>query len=453
MLVMRRRLDGLLLLLLLCTAPSAAAAISPQEALLRTKPAVTLVIVEVASEVTLTCPGGREQTVTPAPFRETSTGWFVDASGWLITNAHVVSPAHSPSPRLSQEQAERAARSACGEGGMMAAARTAKVTLDPSISVMLSNGIRLSATVAKYSPPVTGEAMSGRDLALLRLEASDMPTLPLGDSSRLQIGDRVHILGFPGVVLTHELLNASAKAEASVTNGAISGFKQDRAGNPVIQTDAAAALGNSGGPAVDDRGRVVGVLTFVSDRAEDGAVQGFNFLIPVQAVREFLAGTPAKADQPGNFDRAWHEGLQKFFAGNYPAAAKPLTEANRLLPELPDVKRISAENAEGIKNPPPHPFPWALVAAVFAAVSIGAVGGFAWLRWKRNRFRIRASEVARLVDTSPDPPLILDVRDASTYDKSPVQLPNARHLAPEALARGASPLTIEPTRTVVAYCS
>src|SRR5258708_34700433 len=80
----------------------AVAAISPQEALLRTKPAVTLVIVEVASEVTLTCPGGREQTVTPAPFRETSTGWFVDASGWLITNAHAGSPAPSPSPRISQ---------------------------------------------------------------------------------------------------------------------------------------------------------------------------------------------------------------------------------------------------------------------------------------------------------------------------------------------------------------
>ncbi len=336
---------------------------------------------------------------------------------------------------------------------MMAAARAAKVRLDPSISVMLSNGIRLSATVATYSPPVTGESMSGRDLALLRLEASDMPTLPLGDSSTLQIGDRVHILGFPGVVLTHELLNASAKAEASVTNGAISGFKQDRAGHPVIQTDAAAALGNSGGPAVDDRGRVVGVLTFISDGGEDGAVQGFNFLIPIQVVREFLAGTAAKPDQPGNFDRAWHQGLQQFFAGNYAAAAKPFAEANRLVPELPDVKRISAENAEGIKNPPPRPFPWALVAAVVAAVSVGVVGGFAWLRWKRNRFRIRASEVARLVESSPDPPLILDVRDASTYDKSPVQIPNARHLPPEALARGASPLTIEPTRTVVAYCT
>src|SRR5258708_36347324 len=82
----------------LSAAVPAAGAISPQEALLRTKPAVTLVIVEVASEVTLTCPGGREQTVTPAPFRETSTGWFVDATGWVLTKAPLVSPGPSPTP-------------------------------------------------------------------------------------------------------------------------------------------------------------------------------------------------------------------------------------------------------------------------------------------------------------------------------------------------------------------
>src|SRR3989441_11488236 len=76
-----------------------------------------------------------------------------------------------------------------------------------------------------------------------------MPALPPVDPARARIGDRLHIIGFPGVVLSHELLNASAKMEASVTGGAISGFKQDRANQPVIQTDASAAWGNSGGPA------------------------------------------------------------------------------------------------------------------------------------------------------------------------------------------------------------
>src|SRR2546429_680546 len=100
------------------------------------------------------------------------------------------------------------------------------------------------------------------------------------------VGDRLHIIGFPGVVLSHELLNSSAKMEASVTGGAVSGFKQDRADQLVIQTDASAAWGNSGGPAVNDAGAVVGVLTFVtlSSDAQSNIVQGFNFIIPSAAV-------------------------------------------------------------------------------------------------------------------------------------------------------------------------
>src|SRR5438128_2439248 len=251
---------------------------SLQEILLRAKPAVALVVSEVAAQVTLKC-GGARTTVEPAPFRETSTGWFVSSSGWLITNAHVVSAAHRPAEGLSAEMAKRATRTGC---------RTTDVKLEPSISVVLSNGVRMPATVAKYSPPIAGEDMSGRDLALLRLEAADLPALTLGDSNALQLGDPVHIVGFPDVVLTHELLNASAKVEASVTNGAVSGLKQDKSGQPVIQTDASAAGGDSGGPTIDDRGRVVGVLTFITHSGTDqgSIVQGFNFVIPAQAVKD-----------------------------------------------------------------------------------------------------------------------------------------------------------------------
>src|SRR2546428_85878 len=119
----------------------------------------------------------------------------------------------------------------------------------PSLPVILSRGLGLPATVGRYRPPVAGEGMSGRNLALLKLDAADMPSLTLGDSSNAKIGDKLHILGFPGVVVSHELLSASAQVEASVTNGEISGFKQDIANQPVIQTDAPAAWGDSGGAA------------------------------------------------------------------------------------------------------------------------------------------------------------------------------------------------------------
>src|SRR2546430_8312152 len=292
--LMRAVLAWFVLLVALLTPMSLPAAeLSLQESLLRTKPAIALVITEVAAEVTLSCGGGREQRVSLKPLRETGTGWFIAPSGWLLTNAHIVSSAHLPRRSMEEPLARRAAREACGgldPQWLAVAAARARVNLQPSISVILSNGTRLPAVVVKYTPPVAAKEMSGRDLALLKLEAADMPTLALADIGNAQIGDRIHILGFPGAVLSHELLNASAKMEASVTNGAISGFKQDRANQPVIQTDAPAAWGNSGGPAVNDAGEVVGVLTVVTLSSDVRAdiVQGFNFVIPAAAVAKFL---------------------------------------------------------------------------------------------------------------------------------------------------------------------
>lgn len=471
------RVTAVALTLLAPVAGLAQGEVSIQEALLRAKPAVSLVVAEVGSEVRLNCGSAGEIRVTPPPFRETGTGWFVAPSGWLLTNAHVVAPAHRPPEWLLNQQAQKAIRSGCvplllrqrglepgqrpdvdeevTRQALVRALPTARVRLEPSLLVILANGLRLPARVVKYSPPVAGEAMSGQDLALLRLEASDMPALALGNSATARIGDRIHILGFPGVVLSHELLNASAKLEASVTNGAISGFKQDRAGQPVIQTDAPAAWGNSGGPAVNDRGQVVGVLTFVSLAPGDqgGIVQGFNFLIPVQAVRDFLQATEVKLDEASRFNAAWHTALREYFSGNHARAAKHFTEANRLLPELPDVRRLGADNADKIKNPPPRPFPWATMAGGVLAVSLAAFGGLGAAHWRRNRFRVRASEVMRLLEGPAETPLLIDARDDGTYARSPVRIPNSVHLTARELESGATTLPVEPSRTVVAYCT
>jgi hypothetical protein len=277
-----------------------------------------------------------------------------------------------------------------------------------------------------------------------------MPTLRLGDSASLQIGDKIHIVGFPGVVLSHELLNASAKMEASVTSGAVSGFKQDRANQPVIQTDAPAAWGNSGGPALNEAGDVVGVLTFVSlgSDTQGTLVQGFNFIIPSAAVAKFLEGTPVPRDEASRFNAAWYPGLHYYFVANHRRARGHLAEANRLLPELPDVRRVIADNEARLTRQPW--LPWRQIAVAMLVVSAGGYAALSVRRWRRNRFRIDPSEVAELVD-SAEPPVILDVRDAATYAKSPVKIPRSLHAPLDALQRDRLPA--DPARTVVAYCT
>jgi S1-C subfamily serine protease len=446
--------------------------ITLQEALLRATPAVVLVVAEVASEVTLDCGAGPVK-VTPPVFRETGTGWFLDADGWLITNGHVVQPAHEPPRWLTNQQAQRAVTSAClprvlKRMGLQPGDRpdaeeaakrklldtvlpTVKVNLQPQVFVVTAKG-RLKAEVKKYSPPVSES--SARDLALLKVSGDTFPILLLADSRSAQIGDAVHIIGFPGVVLSHELLSKSTMVQASVTNGAVSGLQVDASNNPIIQTDAPATFGNSGGPAVNDRGGAVGVLTFVSlaPGPEGSIVQGFNFLIPSAAVTDFVRGTPVKINGASKFNDVWYAGLNAFFTEDWKGALRRFEEADKLHPNLPDVRRMLAEAREKVKNPPPKPFPWFWVAIGVTLVSAGGFGG-QWLhRWNKNRYRVHPSEVVRLIEGGKSP-IILDARRADSYEQLPLKIPGSLRVAPEDLAGSLTGLDLDTTRPVVAYCT
>jgi hypothetical protein len=83
-----------------------------QEGLLRAKPAVVVLFTEFSAEVTLDLGAGPTK-VTPPVFRETGTGWFVDGDGWVVTNGHVVQPAHETPRWLVNQQAQRAVVTAC----------------------------------------------------------------------------------------------------------------------------------------------------------------------------------------------------------------------------------------------------------------------------------------------------------------------------------------------------
>src|SRR5687768_10493954 len=166
-------------------APAAVAAVSVQQAILVAKPAVAMVTAEVRAEVTMNC-GRGTVTVRPLPFVETGTGWFVDGRGYLVTNAHVVDPAHRIPPWVTHELKKKAIDQACVDPALRAkgiargqrpdledairreatgrALATAQVTTQPQLSVLLSNGLSLRGEVVKFSPPLLLD-MNGRPVA------------------------------------------------------------------------------------------------------------------------------------------------------------------------------------------------------------------------------------------------------------------------------------------------
>jgi len=458
-------------------APRSIAAYSIQESILRVKPAAVLITTEVRADVTLNC-GRGPVAVTPPPFVETGTGWFVDGRGFIITNAHVVDPAYRLPAWVTHELKKKAIDEACvvpvlTARGIMRGQRpdleedirraastqalaTAKVEAQPQITAMLSNGTKLRADVKKFSPLLlldnAGKPLpdSGRDLALLRVADGVYPAIGLSRRDP-QIGDPVHILGFPGVVLSHELLNQSSTLDASATNGTVSGIKFDAIGQELVQTDASASHGNSGGPGVNNDAELVGVMVAVTLSPSGGSiVQGFNFLIPAKDVAKFLDGTEVTKPGDSKFNPVWAAGIELFLGGRYKAAVAKLEDANKLVPNLVDVKRTLDEANRMVKNPPPRPFPWAWATLGVTVLSGGAYAGMWGKRWWKNRFRVTPTQVITFIERGLNPAL-LDVRTKAEFETSPLKLPGSMRYEPETAEQ--TPLNLEPAQLIVAYCT
>ena len=170
------------------------------------------------------------------------SGIIIASDGWIVTNAHVVQGGRRIRVQLNHE----AALSAPDNGGSRHALFDAKLVV----------------------------ADRDTDLALLKIDATDLPTLELSDSSDLKQGQLVLAFGSP------------LGFDNSVSMGIVSSVaRQPDPDSPTIyvQTDAAINPGNSGGPLVDTGGRVVGINTLIL--TQSGGNEGIGLAIPSNVVR------------------------------------------------------------------------------------------------------------------------------------------------------------------------
>ena len=167
------------------------------------------------------------------------TGFIISEDGYILTNYHVAKGADK-------------------------------------LTVTLSSGVRYDAKLVGYEQITC-------DVALLKIEAEGLPTVKLGDSDALQVGEQVCTIGNPLGELTYTMTVGyiSAKERAINTDG-----------NPInmLQTDAAINSGNSGGPLFDMAGNVVGIVTakYSGSTTTGASIEGIGFAIPISNVVSIL---------------------------------------------------------------------------------------------------------------------------------------------------------------------
>jgi len=138
------------------------------------------------------------------------------------------------------------------------------------IEVLLANGLQLQAKVMGADPET--------DLSLLKIEAENLPTIVIGSSAKLRVGDIVLAIGNPfgvGQTVTQGIISATGRNQLGLNT-----FED------FIQTDAAINPGSSGGALINADGQLVGINTAIFTRT--GGSQGIGFAIPVNLARDVM---------------------------------------------------------------------------------------------------------------------------------------------------------------------
>ena len=173
------------------------------------------------------------------------SGFIIDADGYVLTNAHVVRDAENITVSLSDRR--------------------------------------------EYQAKLIG-ADDRTDIALLKIDTSDLPTVNIGDSDQLEVGEWVLAIGSP------------FGFEHTATQGIVSALSRslpDETYVPFIQTDVAVNPGNSGGPLFNESGEVVGVNSQIYSRT--GGYMGLSFAIPINVAMDVSEQLKTK----GHVRRGW----------------------------------------------------------------------------------------------------------------------------------------------------
>ncbi|HEV7767244.1 MAG TPA: FHA domain-containing protein, partial [Thermoanaerobaculia bacterium] len=179
-------------------------------------------------------------------------------------------------------------------------------------------------------------------------------------------------VGYPAVASsTDEViggwLSRDSDLEATFNPGTITAIKRDIANTPVLQSNVGIYSGNSGGPAVNLDGEVIGIASWGHANAEQ-----IKFLVPSNVARKFLSDAGVRPTIDGAFNKHYRAALDAAREGQWLDAKSDLAQASVLFPKSPDLIRFTHDVDRAIRVMPPwqrHPIA-AIVIAVLALVGL-----------------------------------------------------------------------------------
>lgn len=243
----------------------------------------------------------------------------------------------------------------------------------------LKTGDALPARVVDYQPWSQG------DVALLKVEAEDLPVALVAPSSAIDIGTQVLSVGYPGS--TDQVTDQSY--EPTYKDGQINAEKTREGGLlPVYEMSAALSGGMSGGPTVDLDGAVLGVNSF----SIVGETEAFNFITPSSLVSEMLSHNGV-ANELSSIDEAYRAGVDAFYTGDYAGAITKFDEVLGLSPTHQQAQEMKVEATKLLAEQPAPPpvqaststgggFPAWAIALIVVVVLLGVLGAVVFMRRK-----------------------------------------------------------------------
>lgn len=236
----------------------------------------------------------------------TGTGFIVSKDGYILTNAHVVDTSINAENEalwpMIIDEVDRQLQDVYAQDGL--SKEEFQEIEDKFFSYIIDNGswrgdgtILIGVMKRDYEASSFSDAVQngyrvdvkkfgqpfpnvGKDVAVLKIDTDmSLTAMLLGSMEDVNLGDQVYVLGYP---MAADLKYSDMTP--TITSGVVGAFKKTEQGDyNVIQIDAVVSPGNSGGPVLDAKGRVVGIATFGSIQSES-----FNWILPIELGKESL---------------------------------------------------------------------------------------------------------------------------------------------------------------------